>query len=158
MRRSLDLAGKLTQLHVLVLLLVAVAIFGSACDSGTPASPPPASPTASNSLVPPQNPAPTNQPSTKVNEVGIILNDSGILPNSLGLPAGKVQFIVTNQGNVAHDLVISNDAGVVAKTPSFTKADGNKTLDVTLQPGTYKLASDLPSDADKGMTGELDVK
>jgi len=135
-----------------------MAIFGSACDSGTSSSPTPAAPTANNSLAPPQNPAPTNEPYTKVNEVGIILNDFSILPNNMALPAGKVRFTVTNQGNVAHDLVISNDSGVIAKTPSFTKADGTKTLDVTLQPGTYKLASDLPSDADKGMNGTLDVK
>jgi len=157
-RRSLGLACKTIHLRIVVLLLVAVALLVSACDTGTPATAPPATPPGNNSLIPPQNQAATAPPSSKVNQVGIILKDDSILPNNLGLPSGKIQFTVTNQGTAAHDLVISNDSGVIAKTAVFYKADGPKTLAVTLQPGSYKLASDAPGDADKGITGTLDIK
>ena len=158
MRRSLGLAWKTIHLHIVVLLLVAVALLVSACDTGTPATTGPATPSGNNSALPPQNAVATAPPNPKVNQVGIILKDDSILPNNLGLPAGKIQFTVTNQGAAAHDLVISNDSGVIAKTAVFSKADGPKTLDATLQPGSYKLSSDAPGDADKGITGTLDIK
>jgi hypothetical protein len=157
-RRSLDLAFKTRQLRFVALLLVMVAVLVSACDSGTPSNSQPTTPPGNNSNVQQQNPPATSEPYTKVDEVGIILKDDSILPNNLGLPAGKIKFTVTNQGAVAHDLVISNDSGVVGKTPVFSKADGPKTLEVTLQPGTYKMASDAPGDSDKGLTGTVAIK
>jgi iron uptake system EfeUOB component EfeO/EfeM len=139
-----------------------VAVLASACDTEPPATPLPPAPTVNNKILPSQNPvqgqSATQQPYTKVDSVVITLNDFSIVPNNLGLPAGKIRFTVVNQGTLAHDLVISNDAGVIGKTPVFTKADGKKTLDVTLQPGTYKLSCGIPGHADKGMVATLDIR
>jgi hypothetical protein len=135
-----------------------VALLVSACDTGTPATPITATPPQSNSNPPPQNPAPTSQPNKKVNQVGIILNDDGILPNNLSVPIGMTRFVVTNKGSGAHDLVISNDSGVIGRTPVFSKADSPKTIEVTLQAGTYELASDAPGDAGKGLTGTVTAR
>jgi uncharacterized cupredoxin-like copper-binding protein len=74
------------------------------------------------------------------------------------VPAGKVRFIVTNQGTMNHNLTVQDDSGVIAKTPNFKPAQGPQTLEVDLKPGTYTLICSIPGHAKKGQIATLVVK
>ncbi len=93
-----------------------------------------------------------------VPEYKVSLNDApwSITPKTLEVKAGKSRIFVSNMGQFPHNLVIEGTGG--GKTPTFKSSDGPQTLDVDLQPGTYKWLCTLPTHADKGMTGELVVK
>lgn len=88
-------------------------------------------------------------------EYQVKLIDFAIDPKTLEVPAGKVMFIVTNEGSTLHNLVIES---LDARTPNFMKSDGPKNLEVELAAGTYKWLCDIPGHAARGMTGELTVK
>lgn len=90
-------------------------------------------------------------------QVDIKLNEWSILPDNLTIPAGKVIFVVSNDGNATHNLAVQNAGSDVGKTPNFTKADGSKNLELDLQPGTYTLICTIPGHAQKGMKGTLTV-
>ena len=72
--------------------------------------------------------------------------------------AGKITIVVTNQGQFAHNLTVTDAAGTIAKTPNFTASDGPQTLEVELQPGTYTIICNLPGHAARGQKTELVVK
>jgi uncharacterized cupredoxin-like copper-binding protein len=88
-------------------------------------------------------------------EYQVKLVDFAIDPKTLEVPAGKTKFIVTNDSNNVHNLVIES---LDARTPNFTKADGPKNLEVELAAGTYRWLCDIPGHAERGMSGELTVK
>ena len=72
--------------------------------------------------------------------------------------AGDITFAVSNDGQFPHDLVVLQGDNKVSGTRVFNNADGTQTLQVSLQPGTYKLVCDIPSHADQGMTTQFTVK
>ncbi len=74
------------------------------------------------------------------------------------VPAGKVVFIVTNEGQFAHNFSVEDGTGVIAKTPNFSKADGAQTLEIELAPGTYNVICSLPGHAARGQQTILVVK
>jgi uncharacterized cupredoxin-like copper-binding protein len=74
--------------------------------------------------------------------------------------AGKVTFIVTNAGQMRHNLLITDSAGqvLIGRTPDFAASQGPQTLEVELQPGTYTVLCGLPGHAARGQQAELVVK
>jgi plastocyanin len=74
------------------------------------------------------------------------------------VPAGKIRFIVTNQGTMPHNLTVEDGSGVIAKTPNFRPTEGSHTLEVELKPGTYTLVCTLPGHAKKGQVATFVVK
>lgn len=74
------------------------------------------------------------------------------------VPAGKIRFVVTNQGTMPHNLTVEDGSGVIAKTPNFRAAQGAQTLEVDLKPGTYTLICTLPGHAKKGQVATFVVK
>lgn len=72
--------------------------------------------------------------------------------------AGKITIVVTNQGQFAHNLTVTDASGTIAKTPNFTASDGPQTLEVELQPGMYTIICNLPGHAARGQKTELVVK
>ena len=74
------------------------------------------------------------------------------------VPAGKIRFIVTNQGTMPHNLTVQDGSGVIANTPNFRPAQGPQTLEVDLKPGTYTLICSLPGHAKKGQVTTFVVK
>jgi uncharacterized cupredoxin-like copper-binding protein len=74
------------------------------------------------------------------------------------VPAGKVKITVTNQGQMMHNLTIQDSTGTVAQTPNFSSRQGSQTLEVELQPGTYRLLCSLPGHAQRGQITQLVVK
>jgi plastocyanin len=74
------------------------------------------------------------------------------------VPAGKIRFVVTNQGTMPHNLTVQDSSGTIAQTPNFRAAQGPQTLEVDLKPGTYTLICSLPGHAKKGQITTLVVK
>ena len=74
------------------------------------------------------------------------------------VPAGKIRFVVANQGKMPHNLTVQDSTGVIAATPNFRPAQGPQTLEVELKPGTYTLLCSIPGHAKKGQVTTLVVK
>ena len=72
--------------------------------------------------------------------------------------AGKILFTVTNEGQFAHNLTVTDSSGEIAMTPTFSRADGVQTLEVDLKPGTYTIICNLRGHAARGQTAQLVVK
>ena len=71
------------------------------------------------------------------------------------LKAGAVTFDVENDGKIDHDLVITGN-GVNAGTPRFAGGQ-EKTLKVTLKPGTYDFFCSVPGHKQAGMDQKVTV-
>ena len=92
-------------------------------------------------------------------EVKITLNEWSIEPKQVEVSAGKVKFLVSNSGQFPHNVVFSIEGtGQVGRTDNFNASDGAQTLEVDLQPGTYKMVCDIPGHESRGMVGTLVVK
>lgn len=72
------------------------------------------------------------------------------------LPAGPTTFRIRNEGNKTHSFKIEGP-GIDQILSPFAKPQGTGTLEVTLQPGEYKIYCPLGSHARKGMTMTLTV-
>ena len=105
---------------------------------------------------------PTNTPSQgsatgTAQQIKVYLTEWAINPKDAEVNAGKVSFLISNDGQFPHDLTIELE-GDDAKTPTFKNADGPETLDVDLQPGTYKWYCSIGDHEEKGMVGQVIVK
>ncbi len=110
----------------------------------------------------PVTPANTVAPEPKgtpksANEIQITLTEWGGIPANMGIPAGKTRFKVFNNGDEPHNFTISLGDQEIGKTPDFKKEDGVQVLELDLQPGTYKMWSSIPGQAEKGLQGTLNV-
>ncbi len=74
------------------------------------------------------------------------------------VPAGKVTFTVTNQGQMPHNLTVTQNGATVGATSTFGSAAGPQTLEVDLKAGTYTLICSLPGHAGRGQKIDLVVK
>ncbi len=152
-----DIMGKLQKFGVMAALIGVMGVTLAACgDNNSPTPANTTGPSAPTAAVQQNPPGTTTGGDTKgANSVNVVLKEWAIEPKQVGIPAGKVKFTVTNQGQYGHDLVIQGTDG---KTKVFKSSDGPQTIEVDLKPGTYTWICDLPQHADKGMKGELDVK
>jgi hypothetical protein len=73
--------------------------------------------------------------------------------------AGKIQFTVTNQGQMPHNLtVLDSNGNKLGQTNVFSGSEGPQTLEVDLTSGTYTIICSLPGHAQRGQMTELVVK
>ena len=91
-------------------------------------------------------------------QVQAVLKEWSIELSQSEVPAGKIQFTVTNEGQMRHNLTILGDSGQIAKTPDFSASQGAQTLEVELAPGTYTIICNLPGHAQRGQRTEIVVK
>jgi len=68
------------------------------------------------------------------------------------VPAGKVTFVVRNDGTVVHDFDL-----VGVKAGAFLQPGATETWTVSLAPRTYDYRCDVPEHAAEGMQGQLAV-
>ncbi|MEO8288373.1 MAG: cupredoxin domain-containing protein [Chloroflexota bacterium] len=108
----------------------------------------------------PADSQPTTAPATggDVTEVQATLKEWSIALSQAEVPAGKVRFTVTNAGQMAHNLTVTDSSGTLAKTPNFNASQGTQTLEIDLKPGTYTLICSLPGHAQRGQKIDLVVK
>lgn len=97
-------------------------------------------------------------PAGTVTEVSATLREWAIDLSQDEVPAGKVKFTVTNQGQMQHNLTVLDASGTVGATPTFGSSAGPQTLEVELKPGTYTLICSLPGHAARGQKITLTVK
>jgi uncharacterized cupredoxin-like copper-binding protein len=96
----------------------------------------------------------------EVQEVQLVLNEWSIEPKNPTVNAGKVKFVVTNKGQFEHNAVffLEKDGEEIARTPNFESAEGAQSIEVDLEPGTYKMVCDIIGHEQQGMVGTLTVK
>jgi uncharacterized cupredoxin-like copper-binding protein len=146
---------KVKHLGLVALLVGVMGMALSACGEEAPtATPaPPATPTTA-----PSSGISTTNTATGEQEVNITLKEWSIDPTNIKVKAGKVKFIVTNQGQFDHDISFDIPAlGDAAKLKPFPASASPKTLELDLTPGTYTMICDVPGHADHGMKGTLFV-
>jgi plastocyanin len=91
-------------------------------------------------------------------EVKATLREWALDLSQTEVAAGKVRFVVTNEGMMQHNFTIKNDSGDLAQTKLFSSSQGAQTVEVTLAPGTYTVYCSLPGHADRGQKNTLVVK
>lgn len=69
--------------------------------------------------------------------------------------AGRITFVIENDGSVQHDFTIRGD-GVEQKTPMIEPGE-SATLTVDLEPGTYAYVCTIPGHEQLGMIGSFAV-
>ena len=75
-----------------------------------------------------------------------------ILDKGTTLPAGCIQFVITNVGAEVHNFDINGKHSGALLAPG-----GNETWAVQLQAGQYLYTCDVPFHVDRGMTGNLTI-
>lgn len=99
-------------------------------------------------------PAPSG--SGPVTTVQVQENEYHISLSQSAFPAGRYSFVVNDTGQADHALSISGPN--LSKASTKTVEPGAKTqLDVTLQPGTYKLWCPVDGHEQLGMTATITV-
>jgi len=94
-----------------------------------------------------------------VTQISATLREWGLDLSQSEVPAGKIVFTVANTGMFPHNLTVTDSSGNdLGHTPTFPAAEGPKTLEVELQPGTYTIICSLPGHAARGQKAELVVK
>ena len=141
-------------------LLGVSALVLAAC--GTQATPVPPTPTATTEIMAPATPTTgMTDPNSggEVQEVKIVMKDFLFEPNQVEVNAGKVRFMVSNEGNQPHNVAFRIEGqDVMARTETFRKGEGPVTLEVDLTPGTYQMICEVPGHIQAGMVGTLVVK
>ncbi|MEO8287541.1 MAG: cupredoxin domain-containing protein [Chloroflexota bacterium] len=93
-----------------------------------------------------------------VQEIKVDLKEWAVTPNSVSVSAGKVRIMVSNSGDFGHNLTVLQNGTRLGGTPTFSKSEGTKIIELDLKPGTYQILCSLPGHADHGQRGTLTVK
>ncbi|MCL6642289.1 MAG: cupredoxin domain-containing protein [Candidatus Bipolaricaulota bacterium] len=91
-----------------------------------------------------------------VQEISIVLKEWQIIPARVTIKAGKVRFVVKNQGTVDHGFEVEG-ADLEEEIDPFPPGR-TRTLELDLAPGTYEIYCQVPGHEELGMKGELIVK
>lgn len=88
--------------------------------------------------------------------LSVALTDYRLLPQDVRVSSGPLTILVHNYGRLTHNLAVSLDGGSSVTTPPIWPGQSAE-LTVTLEPGTYQLASTILSDQALGEYGTLKV-
>jgi hypothetical protein len=89
--------------------------------------------------------------------IRIALREYHLTPATIDARAGALTLDIANDGRLPHNLVITAANGARAARSEPIPPGDSATLDATLAPGTYTVASSLLSDKTLGVTGTLHV-
>jgi plastocyanin len=168
MRMTTDFTRNQGSQAVIGLLAVAMLVLLAACggtDTASQSSAPTAMPemtmTAATGAAAPT--AAADGGSTGTNSGGgtavqATLREWAIDLSQAEVPAGKVTFTVTNNGQMPHNLTVTLNGADLGHTATFSSRQGAQTLTVDLHPGTYTLICSLPGHAQRGQQVSLVVK
>ena len=163
---SSEVREKVTRLSLGLMLAGTISLSLAACDSNS--APTPTAPAAATVPAAAQAPAGDaagsgtgsgSSSSAAAQEVKADLNEWSVQLDKSDLSAGKYTFVTTNDGKFNHNLkVVDSSGSEIAGTPNFTNADGAKSFQVDLKPGTYTFLCDIPGHPEKGMKTDVTVK
>ncbi len=123
-----------------LMALVVLAAVGAAACGGRQAAPPE---------------QPQAQPAApEEGTVMVTTREFGFTLSATEVPAGRVKFVVRNEGTVEHDFVIVE----LDKRTSQIRPGQTEELVVDLRPGTYTLVCEVPGHKEAGMTAKLVVR
>ena len=88
--------------------------------------------------------------------VSISETEFALDPSDATSGAGAVSFDVTNDGQIPHNLEVEGNG--VEEVTETIEPGGSATLDVELEPGTYKIYCSIGDHEAQGMVGELTVQ
>jgi len=108
----------------------------------------------------PTQAATTDQSSSgAVTQVDATLIEWAINLSKNEVPAGNVQFNVTNAGQMGHNFTVLDSTGAqLGQTPMFRASEGVQTLQLDLKAGTYTIICSLPGHAQRGQQTQIVVK
>jgi len=95
----------------------------------------------------------TAEPAAAGQEVTITGHDIYFDPADVTIKAGKVTFILPNEGAAMHNFAI-DDLGISVDMPPGT----TETVDADIPAGTYQYYCNVPGHKDAGMVGTLVVE
>jgi uncharacterized cupredoxin-like copper-binding protein len=98
-------------------------------------------------------PATTTAPKPQATTIEPVETEFKIALPSTQLKAGKITFLVKNEGNIPHDLAVKETGDKTKLIP----AGGSAELTVTLKPGKYELYCTVPGHEAAGMKLEITV-
>nr|BAL59339.1 hypothetical conserved protein [Candidatus Acetothermum autotrophicum] len=91
-----------------------------------------------------------------VQEISVVLKDGQIIPARMTIKAGKVRFVVKNQGTIDHGFEVEG-GGIEEEIDPFSPGQ-TRSLELELASGTYEVYCQVPGHKELGMKGELIVK
>lgn len=95
-------------------------------------------------------------PAAGAQMVDVTLTEFSIeMPSSI--QAGPVSFVVTNDGSVDHNFEVEGE-GIEEEFEEDLAPGESQTLELDLQPGTYKVYCPVGDHEGQGMTTELTVE
>jgi len=83
--------------------------------------------------------------------------DPGRILVRTGGQAARLRIVLANRGSLAHNLHVRDGERDIAKTPSFRPGE-ERSVSVSLRPGSYMFLCTVADHDEKGMTGELEVR
>jgi uncharacterized cupredoxin-like copper-binding protein len=87
--------------------------------------------------------------------IHVLVKDFSISLESSQTKAGRITFVVQNNGSMHHDFAVRGD-GVERKSPMIEPGEST-TLTVDLEPRTYTYVCTIPGHDQLGMSGVLTV-
>ena len=87
--------------------------------------------------------------------INVVARDFTLSLDADEAKAGRVTFLIHNQGSMHHDFAIRGN-GVEQKTPMIEPGD-SAPLTVELEPGTYRYICTVSGHEQAGMSGTLTV-
>ena len=149
---------------VLASILVVLAVMLAACEypgvphpragQATGESQPTPSPKVSEPPASPNEEAPPES-STQEGPVEITLKDFKLEPDQVTVKAGKVTFVLRNEGRYTHDFRVEGQ-GVDEKAPKVPVSREFR-WEITLEPGEYRISCPISNHDERGMVGTLVV-
>jgi uncharacterized cupredoxin-like copper-binding protein len=152
------------RLLLIVAAVAAVALVAAACSSGKGGSSAPPSAAAS---------APTVSEAEHESTVSLQLKEFSITPPTSSAPTSEVTFKATNDGRVAHELVVirtdkapgalpvakatADEAGDLGEAEDITPGS-SKSVTLVLKPGHYVLICNLAGHYQAGMHAAFTVR
>jgi hypothetical protein len=92
----------------------------------------------------------------RTTSIGTWLDEGSLVLMRLSAPHGSVKFVVHNNGQDDHDLVVRRQ-GVQYGSTGRIASGGDTTLTVKLKPGIYNVYCSLPGHRQTGMWVKLRV-
>ncbi len=83
--------------------------------------------------------------------------DPGRIAVMAGGRRARLRIVLLNRGTLAHNLQVRDGKRVLGKTPSF-KPGGERSVKLSLPPGSYDFLCTVADHEEKGMVGRIEVR